>query len=469
MSSSPLSHSPPSGMTGGGSGGGGGIPSFVPYAVPRKAWSMRAFAFVVLGAIALVLGIGVFSAVFIYRSTIEQADRASVKLKQQQQQPIDRSPPPPPDPKDHQSNHQSAPDEEDAYDSELEGPDTSSTAATTMMTTTPNSPGSPTKRGRPLCSYRDLVFVRKLGKGGFGHVWLVQSKSKPPVHPPTPDDHQDSTTNDAEEEEDEDSSRIGALKGYEDKALRQYETEKRMLTLLGQTPWQGQSEGCPFVVHLRCGFHVPETQSTEAGMEGRRHWIVLEYCPRGSLFRYREKPLRELPHFRRWLAQLALALEFLHDNGIVHRDIKAGNVLVDRAWNIRLADFGLADYYPATDGKNSKWAGTKSYFSPERVRREPVTPAADLFALGVLIYHFVGTEDVKIRAAKEDKAKQEQEMHTLSTTMCNLPVKAHTPPLLEDLFRQLTHVDALQRLTIAGLKLHGYFAGFDWTRPMESD
>ena len=90
------------------------------------------------------------------------------------------------------------------------------------------------------------------------------------------------------------------------------------------------------------------------------------------------------------VAQVALGLDALHGAGIVHRDVKPGNVLFDAAGTAKLTDFGLAKgraYTVLT--QPGQVIGTLDYLAPELIRGEPATPASDVYALGCVAYECV--------------------------------------------------------------------------------
>ena len=93
-----------------------------------------------------------------------------------------------------------------------------------------------------------------------------------------------------------------------------------------------------------------------------------------------------MPQLRDLGAQLADALAAVHAGGFVHRDIKPANVLLEDGHRPRLADFGIARALDATAATTAGCVlGTAAYLAPEQVRGEEIGPAADIYALGLVL------------------------------------------------------------------------------------
>lgn len=90
-----------------------------------------------------------------------------------------------------------------------------------------------------------------------------------------------------------------------------------------------------------------------------------------------------------YLKSLCSALGYSHSHDVVHCDVKPGNVMIDSGGSIFLTDFGIARY--ASGGTTSTLgpAGTPAYMSPEQIRGEPLTPAGDIYAIGLILFEMV--------------------------------------------------------------------------------
>ena len=117
---------------------------------------------------------------------------------------------------------------------------------------------------------------------------------------------------------------------------------------------------------------------------GERPWLVMEYVEGGDLAALLRAG--EPPPVEQLAAELLSALRHIHAAGVLHRDIKPQNVLVDRYGHARLTDFGIAR--PA-DGasltRTGQVIGTETYLAPEVMRGAPASERSDLFALGVVL------------------------------------------------------------------------------------
>ena len=129
----------------------------------------------------------------------------------------------------------------------------------------------------------------------------------------------------------------------------------------------------------------------DVGEHKHRVFMVMEIM-RGGTLGDRLKRHEAIPHEQavRWLGQAAAALDTAHDAGVVHRDIKPGNLLLDGRERLAVADFGIArlaweDQLTAT----GQVLGTAAYLSPEQALGEAATPASDRYALAVVAYELL--------------------------------------------------------------------------------
>jgi len=124
-------------------------------------------------------------------------------------------------------------------------------------------------------------------------------------------------------------------------------------------------------------------------------YMVMEYIGGGSLKDRLQKAAAEgrflpLETVKSILGQVSDALDAAHAKGMLHRDVKPANVLLDESGRAFLADFGIARIVSTTQfTATGSLVGTPAYMSPEQARGESLTPASDLYALGVILYEML--------------------------------------------------------------------------------
>ena len=131
----------------------------------------------------------------------------------------------------------------------------------------------------------------------------------------------------------------------------------------------------------------------DAGAEGDKGYIVMEYVKGGKTLQPYCKSENLLPIEK--VAEIsfkcARALDYAHSHGVIHRDIKATNILLSEDMDVRIADFSIA-HLAGGDGDNSKptgFMGSPAYMSPEQARQDVITSQTDLFSLGVVMYEML--------------------------------------------------------------------------------
>ena len=139
------------------------------------------------------------------------------------------------------------------------------------------------------------------------------------------------------------------------------------------------TNGHPFITTMYCCF-----QNTE------HLFFVMEYMSGGNL----KEQLDKVEFFSEkrtkfYAAEIVLAVEFLHQHGILHRDLKLANVLVDSDGHCKIADFGLSKLGLFRDCKTRTNCGTPLYMAPEIMKNLPYGQGVDWWAVGIMIYEMM--------------------------------------------------------------------------------
>lgn len=139
---------------------------------------------------------------------------------------------------------------------------------------------------------------------------------------------------------------------------------------------------CPFLV-----------RAFDAGQDGSVHFLVTEYVPGMDLRRLvKSRGALPIQQAARIIMQAARGLDYAHQKGLVHRDVKPGNILVTPAGDAKVSDVGLAGFAKdlMNDPRAGKIVGTTDYLSPEQIRTPlEIQPASDIYSLGCTLYYAV--------------------------------------------------------------------------------
>jgi tRNA A-37 threonylcarbamoyl transferase component Bud32 len=171
----------------------------------------------------------------------------------------------------------------------------------------------------------------------------------------------------------------------------------------------------------------------DVGEHEGRPFIVMEYLRGGSLEdRLREHGAQDPGRVLAWLDEAGAAIDAAHDNGVVHRDVKPGNLLLTGDGTVRVADFGVA----SAAGLDSLTMtgtilGTAGYLAPEQARGEPTTPATDLYALGVVAFELLTGQ----RPFQADNPTAEAAAHVHAPVPA-VSERGDLPPELDPVFRR---------------------------------
>lgn len=190
-------------------------------------------------------------------------------------------------------------------------------------------------------------------------------------------------------------------------------------------------------------------------------YLGLEYASGGELFHHLQRrgiiPIEEV---RLYIAELSLAINYLHCLGVIYRDLKPENVLLDAQGHLKLTDFGLAKNLDDT-GETATFCGTSEYLAPEIIARKPYGPKIDWWAIGILTYELLYSQTPFY---DRNKAKMFQ---SIRNEKPRFPRKAD--PATVDFINSLLEKEPEKRADFSKIKDHPFFQGLDWEKVLRRE
>ena len=181
----------------------------------------------------------------------------------------------------------------------------------------------------------------------------------------------------------------------------------------------------------------------EASVTEDNGYVVMGYIPGGNLIRHSYHdtllPIRDVLQI---MFKCSSALEYAFGLGIIHRDIKPGNIMFDDDKNVKLTDFGAAIFLQEQD-EQAVTVGTLSYMSPEHIMGERVTHLSDMYSLGVVTYELL-TGRLPFEGDTEDKLKQ---AITNRDIVPPSKYRPEIPAVLDLIVRKMISRDASERFS----------------------
>ncbi|XP_041837284.1 protein kinase C delta type-like [Melanotaenia boesemani] len=296
---------------------------------------------------------------------------------------------------------------------ELQKPATDTNAGSDSKRVSPAPAAVTVPRVRLTLSH--LVFLKVLGKGSFGKVLLAELKGQGQYFA------------------------VKALKKdvvLMDDDVECTMVEKRVLALA----WKN-----PFLTHLYATF------------QSKEHLLfVMEYLNGGDLmFHIQDKGRFDLNRATFYAAEIVVGLQFLHSNGIVYRDLKLDNVMLDKDGHIKIADFGMCKENISPENRATTFCGTPDYIAPEILLGQKYTFSVDWWSFGVLVYEML------IGQSPFQGDDEDELFDSIRSDVPYYPqwITKESKSLLEQLFER----EPSRRLGVSGdIRAHAFFKTINW-------
>lgn len=277
------------------------------------------------------------------------------------------------------------------------------------------------KDSKQPISLSSFTTISVLGKGSYAKVLLVKKK---------------------------DTEQLYALKILKKQAVYEKHQERHVIA---EKEILSKMSNCPFLVKMYYSFQ-----------NEKKLFFVLEYCPGGELFNLIQlKGKLGEAQTRFYACQMVLAIEALHKNNIIYRDLKPENVLLDKDGYIKITDFGLSKTNVVQNDAKSI-CGTPEYLAPEVVSMQKYGKPVDWWTLGCIIFEMI------TGLPPFYKNNRKELFEGIKFENPKLPYNITNEAKL--IISQLLQKDPTKRLGTNGIdevRSHSWFTGVNWTYVLE--
>lgn len=266
----------------------------------------------------------------------------------------------------------------------------------------------------------DFQILRRVGQGSFGMVFRVRKR---------------------------DTGRIYAMKVI---SKRHVQSESARAQVTAERAVLVRTLNTPFCIGLKFSFQ----SATEI-------FFIMDYKSGGELFDHLQRAggRFEEAQARHYIGEIVLALEYLHNAGIVYRDLKPENILLDGSGHVVICDFGLSKLLGSREGRTKTLCGTTSFVAPEVLLDEGYGICCDWWSLGVLAYEMSYGFDPFYAETRVDQYEK------ILSGPITLKVKKGYSDESRDFLAKLLIRDPDQRLgnkDADEVKQHAFFAQVNW-------
>ncbi|CAI2355732.1 unnamed protein product [Caenorhabditis sp. 36 PRJEB53466] len=265
----------------------------------------------------------------------------------------------------------------------------------------------------------DFAILKVLGKGGYGKVYQARKITG------------------------RDKGSLFAMKAIKKNTIR--DDEKFVEHMMAERNIL-ENVNSPFLCELHYAFQTVD-----------KLYLIMEYISGGDLFARLERVTKFSESAARfYLAEVLLAIQHLHSNGVIYRDLKPDNIMLDQSGHVKLTDFGLCKANLGHDELTDTFCGTIEYMAPEVLEKRQYGRAADYWALGILLY------DMLSGCSPFYTSNRKKTMMLIKKA--EFPMINNISPEAKSLLRKLIHRNEKTRLGASGTKSHSFFGKTNWLK-----